>query len=437
MLVSLLGRVLLLCFISSLTFGCGGGGGSSSPIEPISMDSAAEGNSASSSTGIPQERTVRLNNFGNWHAIKNGNSNWQESLNALAQRDRVCMTEPYSAGSQITPQMLRSLNPNMKVYRLYDLSCKNTWDSEWKGQTPTNNWFRQTPISYDDIVNNDWWLRDGNGQIFKLADYAWFLDVGKPGFKEAFLREAISRTEGKGFDGFVLDCWYANAISVIKGRGLPVPNAYKTDEEWFQKAWKPFVDYIVDGMHRNGYSVIGNNAGYYYSSNQLTRWQRSKLDGVIYEGWATGWQGEWLPGSEIERRIESLKSDPLEVWVSSFSSATDTASSQIGLAMYYLAYTPSAPSDRFFNTTADTYIFWDSKWDLRIGNAISAATKISGMYAWIREYSNGLVLLNYESDRGVSYQLNGYYKDVEGQVFYGTITLPPHTAKILVKTDNL
>lgn len=425
--------------------------------------------------GLPSdyvERSVRLNNYGNFSAPDPSQPTYNNELKNLYKYDRTVMTEEYSYTSQLTPEAIKAANPKAKVYRLYGLNVKSKWESDWGEGGSDKYW--QTPISYADITTNDWWLRDGKGNIVEergtaVAGKTFFLDVGKPGFKEKFLENALKRMEDKkGFDGIVLDYWWPQMMTRwLSCYDLPIPEQYKVPDSepnknklWFDEAWKPFLDYVLSGVEdgrqvtiglKEKYEIIGNNVGEYGTSDEDSQYQRSLVDGVVYEQWAVDWDGKWLNGGNIETRINAFQNDPLEVWTADFGIRNNPtpgfettnyqAKADAGLAMYYLSLplNNTLRDKRFYHHYKDSEVFWEPLWDFYIGTP--AAEKIQVIqnnvkkYAWSRKYSEGLVLLNYgektDSAESLTFSLDKNYVDFQGKSYSGKVTLTPHTALIL------
>lgn len=417
---------MVACFHCALLLaGCGGGGTPSSPVK-------LEVNY----TDYQGPRSVRLNNFNNWTWPSPSSPDYENRLKALAFRERVVLPESYEKFSAITPQLLKSMNPNAKVFRLYDLCCKNSWDADWQKASLSAQDCVQTPIAYADIVKNDWWLRDSNGGIVKENNNTWLLDVGKPGFKEAYLANMLARNAGKGFDGFVLDYWHPTIPSFWFAPGTTYKD-YSSASDWYERAWKPFIQYITSGLRAAGYLVVGNCAGTVYNEGA---WDRTQVDGTIYEGWAFGWSGEWLSEEKIERSIEVFGRDPLEVWTADYGLRSGDPEylqkAAFALAMYYVAL-PSSPGlreRRFYHHYGDSTVFWDNLWDFYIGEPEdSGPSRKTGEPLFYRRFSRGVVLLNYGGSKSISYTLTGKYRDSSGKVLSGTITIPPRTGLILAR----
>lgn len=375
-------------------------------------------------------RSVKINNYNNWLMHASDPANESKMVDLLAQHDHICYTEAWDTHG-LNVADLKLLNPSARVFRIFDLCVKNSWDSDWS--IPENLTHMQTPLTKAEIDANDWWLRDGNGDIAKDTPNSWVLDVGAPGFKEAFLTNMLSRLNGKGFDGVVLDYWFFYLPSVwMNGAGMPPE--YPTVNDWFTKAWKPFITYVTSGLHDAGYSIIGNCAGTFHSGNAYTDWQRTQVDGTIYEQWAFSWSGGWLPGDVVANQIYAFYNDPLESWTADFGLRSNDVDYQrkcaVALTMYYISI-PPAQDNRSYHHYHDCRVYWLPLWDFYIGQPAAPAVKLKGYYFWHRNFTQGVVLLNYEPSVSITVYTGKRYRDVDGNIRTGIFKVPPRTGMIL------
>jgi hypothetical protein len=339
------------------------------------------------------------------------------------------------------PAAIKAINPVVKIYCYYALSAKN-FATDVDGTAPNGTIHQLTPLPKAMIDANNWWLRDGNGQIVEETSGCWFLDVGKPGFKEAYLANLLTRMSGRKLDGIIFDYWtpgLAQSYLSAYMNGRPMPADYPTDASWYTNAWQPFIAYVMAGVHNAGYRIIGNCAGEYMSGNPRCDWQRTQIDGAIYEKLAIDYPngatpGSWLPATEIDTRIQHLSSDPQEAWAVDYGLMTAdpmyTQKDRVSLAMYYIAI-PVSQTYRSYGQYGNCKVYWDSLWNFNIGVPAAAYTKSSSYYFYSRKYTRGLVLLNYESTATISFKLDKTYVDPDGHMLSGTISVPPHTGVIL------
>lgn len=421
--VSAVGLVLLVS--SLLISGCGGGGGTSSLAELPASGPTLDA------------RSVNLNNYNNWTPPRPERADYDEQVRLLAARDRICMTEFYALRSGLTPDTLRRMNPNAKVYQTYVLCGKNMLDPDCSGVIGGH---LQCPILYDEIVRNDWWLRDGDGNIIKEHDQLWFLDAGKPGFKEMVLANVLARMEGKGYDGVLFDYHLVNQGMYTKwvtGVGIPAPEAYPDERQWFEKAAQPLMDHVVNGLRSRGYEVICNCGGETYDISPEAQWLRGIIDGTVYENWALDSDGEWASQSAVEMRINSFLDDPLDAWVCDYALRSSDAEYDrkfmVALAMYYigLPQSPQLRAQRSYAHYNAQEVYWEPLWNFYIGDPEAMLDKMSDRCFWSRRYTQGLVLLNYEHNESVTYSLDRTYRTPTGKYVSGRITVQPHTALIL------
>ncbi len=400
-----------------------------------------------SASGANAQRSVKLDNYNQWYGPDFGKPTYNQEVAALVKMDRINFTEYQSYSSRLTPDMLRQININAKVFRLYNLAVKSVWDTDWNN--PINDSHMQIPMTKKMIEDNDWWLyginrTTGEREVAKVNNYSWALDVGKPGFKEAFLKNMLERNRDEGFDGFVFDCWYTTLSNTWIPSGY-VYRDYPNPDDWFNNAWKPFVRYVSEGLRDAGYTVVGNCVGEYNTQDAKYIWQRSQVDAAIYEQWAVNWEGNWLPGSTIEARIKAFNADPLEVWTADYGLQSTISQYQqkadVALAMYYIAMPTHEGSSAYFHFYNTGRAFWYPLWDLDIGVPAEGivqpfASDTARRYFWKRKYTKGIVLLNYNSASTVSYKLDRAYRNLNGDKFSGSIAVPPYSALVLVNNSN-
>lgn len=390
--------------------------------------------------------TIRLNNYNNWVHPKPTDADYAERVASLVKRDRIVMSEGYEQGSALTPESLRAMNPDTKVYRLFTLTCKCRWESDWNYD---REWHSQNcltnPVPYQTIVKNDWWLRDGAGDVVCEHEGCWLVDVGKPGYKEAMLTAILARMAGKAHDGIVFDyhgagAWHAyigwNATKSLQGYASQDAYAQATDE---------MLAYVMSGIKaQTDLEIVGNCAGMYINPNVWQQSFRTMVDGNIYELMTINGQYNRISEQELERNILSLLDDPMEVWTSEFGligpeSVLDedpeyNQKFMASVAAYYMGLPQDAVlrERRSYGAYNNSRVFWEPMFDLDLGQPLARPVKISSG-VWRREYTKGLVLLNW-SAVPAAYDISGSYKYLSGQRARTRVTLEPKTALFLQPT---
>ena len=146
--------------------GCGGSPGSSDTSNGVAPTTKSPGSLT---------RSVKLNSYNSWMMIdpiyKRDPDKLQTALRTMAQHDIVLLPEQEWVNltpgwDKLSVASLRNLNPNIRVYGYYRCA-KSSIEADWgkeQDQVPENPGL-DCPIPYHEIRNNNWWLRDGNGNI--------------------------------------------------------------------------------------------------------------------------------------------------------------------------------------------------------------------------------------------------------------------------------
>jgi hypothetical protein len=381
-----------------------------------------------------------MHNYGSWTFINPEDrlnaTALQAQLRVLAKDSDVMLQEGWGVYNNtpgwdgITPESIRALNKEARIYQYWSLMTKPAWDTE----SPTDD-RRACPLSRIDIDRYDWYLRDGNGNKVREPQ-STYIDVGKPGVKEAYLTELLSRLKDKGFDGVVFDIWFPRWLQqlVFDAQGIPMPAAYPTDDAWYSKAWKPFITHVCNGLHSEGYKIIGNSVGFYGQTCAEQEYQRSLCDGAVCERFIFDWSGKLLPTAEIEKVIMSATNDPLDLWILDTGLEESDLDFAAKMQMSYAAYLLTVPIGdaprQSFGCPGTDWPKWYPIYGLDIGGPKGIASHEVGRNVWTRPFDNGVVWLNLENEPH-SIKLLGKYRDVDDNILSGTIMLQPHDGLVM------
>lgn len=371
---------------------------------------------------------------------------WPDYAERLAQLARydVLIAATYNLASLVGYRgdavaegmaVLRAQNPSQKVYRYYSAQSKNYFDQDdFRGM-------RQSPLSRAAVVCKNWWLYDADGDVMcdTASDgtkVAPMVDVGKPGVKEAFA-QGILDDWVHGYDGVCLDILNPPVDLVRVGTSAQRRYLNYADSlDWWERAWKPFIEYVCNALHAQGIPIIGNHAGlydrerYFYGKDCH---QRDYLDGVVHEFTWFESDGDWLTDAVLIDTFSSIRRDPLMV----LECDTLTAHPDRGLmatALYLISLPGSAASraKRFCHWKADSKPNWSWVWDIDLGEPTSVPGRAQ-MGVFRRYFERGLVLANY-SDEPWSTYLRGTWAQ-DGEMVHGRYTLPGRTAAILTRCE--
>lgn len=406
-------------------------------------------------TLVQTGRSVNTNTYNSWSLVGANDlynpTKLEEALKIFAKHNIATWGESaeqpnlVAGWDKLTTQSLRNLNPNIRTFAYYHGGGKARWEGDWEvsrsGFNP--NVTMVNPIPWYEIESNNWWLRDGDGNVVKNGwenNNVTYLDLGKHGIAQSYANHLIKRLAGRGFEGVIIDYL---PVSIKKDTNFatpggyfnshPMPPAYADDEEWYNKAYVPFISLVFDRLHSAGYKVVSGGIPY-KDVTQKERFIRSKVDIVTYEYWAIGNDGDWFDVDRFYTHMDDFANDNLEAWLSDFPLRDNTSDyerkSNVSLAAYYLAI-PRSQDKRSYNQYFSMYAFWLPIWDFNIGIPAVSTQKLANYSFWSRRFSAGLVLLNFDT-RSVNYDLgNQNYIDYKGNNYSGQITLPEHTALIL------
>lgn len=422
---AILHRAIIAAVLPIVLYGCGSGNGT-----------IGKGTDARAA-GLVSGRSVKLNNYNNWLYSASDPADEGRKLELAARHEKLAMPLEYG-WETVTPAMVHAINPACEAYLCVpDLAQKGTWERD---QADSEGPLRiQNIMPRTEIESNGWWLVDTtSGEPLSWLDKdenvleEVMVDVGKPGYKEAVLGRLLRQMDGKGYAGAILgySCPHPSWVVPIE------KTRYGTDHNWQEQAWWPLLEYLTNGLHAAGYKVIGVSSGEWNTGIDYYERQRSYCDGVILEKFALQPDGSYYTDLNVIRnRIAGLTQDPLEQWVMDLGMRPDKPNyaqkAQLALAMYYIGVGASPDRRGSFHYRGDSKLFWDPLWDFYIGSPAEPPVKRTGKYFWSRKFTQGIVLLNYESADPVTYTLEATYQDPSGKVMSGEVTLPAHTGMIL------
>ena len=406
--------------------------------------------------------TIKQGTWHSWSPPAVGQEGHEEAKKNILACDRIVLTPMGWEALNILPVEVKAQNPDARRYLLVDADVYPDWDPENGGQMPIPHW---------EIAEHDLWLEDENeGGVFETPQIS-FLDPGKEHYKElwmAWLQHQIASLPG--LDGVAVDYLTPDLRSGVLGRAVAgrAILGYPTGLDWWEKAWKPFLDFIVPSIKAMGLTIIGNNAGEpderpesaLTESEKRRQYQRSLFDGRVMENFALDYPDSYTgiigfrPPAELARQIARGSKDPMAIWYASLLKAQDPTYPQklnYLIAAYLMALPMPAPVIMSFSDPGNTAI------DVRMLPPPYRALSIygNGMYPveplleldlglpteepvqlpkgfWVRRFKEGIVALN-ASNKDCFLSLKTGYRDTGGVMVFAEQTVPPNTGLILRK----
>lgn len=391
---------------------------------------------------------VQSHNYGDWQPPKPSEPGYEEQLATMTRWDIVSAStaalarlNEYKAPFDQMLERLRERNPNKRILRYLSLQCKPTWDRDWglvRQETYAEVHQRQCPLDWWLVERNDWWLYDRSGEIAKETSNIWMLDVGRPGFAEAYA-SAVEEHWIEGYDGVVLDFDNPPTAKYTHNAGM---RDYSSDQDWWERAWRPFVEHVFPRLWKLGLVILNCGGEYGVERHPYPKdsHQRGLVDGVIHEASFFGFSGERRSFARVDRLMAAMQADPLivlqtdllgDVWDERVRANRMT----ISIAGHLLAMPGGDTSGAYLRTKRYVHVAtdqrprWDNRYNLDLGEPTSSR-ECPAEGVWRRYYSNGLVVMNYSMVPWVT-NLRGRWCDLGGVGVGGSTTIAPESALIL------
>lgn len=347
---------------------------------------------------------------------------------------------------------VRQLNPNIRIRPYYTLLTKD--------RANDNDTYRKFPITHEELVENGWYLLDDNNQDVLETSSRYFINPKKEGIKERYLELLLPRLATLQVDGVVLDQWspalyngwmrtFTFGRNFINAGFHDTNHTAEADALWLE-AWEAFYTYICDGIRNAGYHIIGNLSNPSPSKATTAGYinQRSAVHGTVYEGWLMTNLHTWRTPAQIATDINDYRTDHLEVWIS--EAYIDTSSNDVpydeddptyrseytfSLGIYLAAAPAELASRRAFGIHANNRVGWLSLYDWAMDLGDPVGDMASSSYVYSREYTNGYVVANADTSAH-THTISGNYKDINGNIVGGTVTLAAKQALILQRAGD-
>jgi hypothetical protein len=343
---------------------------------------------------------------------------------------------------------IESTKPSQVTLLYRNVRAVNTYDPE-----------------FQTFLNNNWILRDAHGNLLRTTanPSQYIVDKGSPAYQQWVANWINSNVYQYGYDGVFLDCsvyptigenlWGTPAYGV--GAINPRTGRLYTDQEHKQSE--------ISLINRIKYTlgnklVIGN--GIYEGQRFFQRDYdeiilNSQIDGVVSEGWLMTfdnpyWYSEskWLENIKFAAWLETNFLPRGKIFIPAMqnvepydggatrlpSGATAEQYALYGFSSLLLTATRSGSTYINFGR----YILYDypqSLFKIELGTPIGNYYMITGTHIYTRDFTKTKILVN-PTYNTYTVKLDGNYRTPEGQTVGPSITLYPHTGKILERLSD-
>jgi Hypothetical glycosyl hydrolase family 15 len=287
----------------------------------------------------------------------------------------------------------------------------------YKDMSSTRSWSCGGPISGGldycavDRDHPAWFTTDQNGARLQWDGYpgVWQMDVGDPGYQDAWADAVIADARANGWDGVVIDNANVDTEAYLHGRTL---REYPTAAS-YQAATRSFLARVCPRVIAAGLLCLPNiqanpakaDAALWADWTQFT-------SGGVREYWmkwggdTTGAFGDggWDDLQAVAETVQRAGKIFLPV---TYAPLSDVRSIRWGRANFLLTW-DGGPSAFVFAPTPEAQDPWSPEWTAEIGTPTGPRALVGGV--WRREFTGGTVLVNrtsapVEVDLGAAYAL--------------------------------
>jgi hypothetical protein len=289
-----------------------------------------------------------------------------------------------------------------------------------------------------------WFAHDAAGNRVKSVYFGnYVMDVSNPLWWNSRADKCSALIADNGYDGCMLDLLGTGPL--VPGQSTAIPVNPDTGLAWTYAQWMTETIKLANRVEARvpGAVIYGNGlgSGYrYYKTPGATSVLFNGLDGMMAEVFVrsakdrvTAYRNETMWKQDVDMLVNAANRGKT-IFVTAKLWITTTTNQRNAWHQYALAtFLLGASGDAYFTflpnqNTATAGHAW---WDLDIGTPTGTYTKTSsGIYQ--RDYTNGRVLAN-PTTTSRTITVGTGWRDIWGNTVNATITLAPHTGKILTK----
>ncbi|KAA3639752.1 MAG: hypothetical protein DWP92_04220 [Armatimonadetes bacterium] len=289
-----------------------------------------------------------------------------------------------------------------------------------------------------------WFAKNKNGVRVKSTQFGnYVMDVSNSAWWNNRADKCKELINGNGYDGCFLDLLGTGPL--VSGQSNVMPFNSATGQDWTYQQWMAQTIKLANRVESRvpGAVVYGNGLGSgfrYFRSSGATSQLWGGLDGMMAEVFVrsakdgvNSYRNESMWKQDVDMLVDAANRGKTiyvtaKLWVSA-SSAQTNKWHEYALGTFLLG----AGSDALFTFLPDQSKPTEDHawWNIDIGSAQGKYFKTSqGLYQ--RNYSDGLVLVN-PTGSSKTITIGSGYKNVWGNSVSSTLTVQPHTARVLTK----
>jgi Hypothetical glycosyl hydrolase family 15 len=296
--------------------------------------------------------------------------------------------------------------------------------------------YQASGVSHCDANSHEsWFLHDkGTGERLMSSGYSYLyaMDVGDPGYRQAWLESVLERlrdADGSGarYGGVFIDDVNLHPIHWSSGQLQEM-----TDTQ-YRQAMQSFIAYVSPRLQQEGFFVMTNLAFDTGNSSQKTAAIdiANRVDAVnreYYVRWGSGsplFSGnDWMHHLTLTEDLMATGADYNGI---AYGTAGDVQAQRYARATFLLAWDGKDGSSMMYrpDESSDPYL---PDWTTDVGVPLGPRTQVG--VGWKREFSDGVVIINPSSSGSQSFHLGAGYRKPDGSCA-SSVTLAPTRALVL------
>lgn len=293
----------------------------------------------------------------------------------------------------------------------------------------------------------DWILKDqwGNNLYINFACYGgtcsqYAGDFSSPGFRSWWVAKVRALLSAGNYKGIYIDDVDMDFRTSDNWGNFVAPWDHNTNAVMTQENWRRYMAEFMEFIRQNlpGYEICHNSIWFAggdngrdadpYIHRQLMAADDINIEHGINDYGLTGGTGVWSTEAVLAfaERCHAMGKHVIMAGIGDGDPNNRTAY-EYGVAGYLLINNGQDYSGDSFNMVIDPNYWW-SGFDVNLGSSTGSRYSWNGLQR--RDFTGGMVLLNYPGNAAISVWLPGSFTRLDGSVI-SSVTLQPRQALIL------
>jgi len=299
----------------------------------------------------------------------------------------------------------QTINPEM-----FSFLMDNNQDIQFLAYIPSqsvniqdlSNWARFRKMVYDKVEDNEWWLKDSQGETISFSD-TWptikFVDVGK-GWDEYLSDLVLDDVISRGiWDGIFYDMIFANLSWLNNGDIDLNQDGQKDDLSEINSYWQLSVGRLITQTKEK----IGNSP--LIANVDMTEYYAENLNGLMMENFPADWLGGDGWSILIDQYLNDLPLENQSPKIYVVNSNTDNRGRMDSFREMRFGLTSTLLGDGYFSfdygDQSHNQTWWYDEYEVLLGQSELTAYNLldrgnlevkPGL--WRRDFENGISLVN-------------------------------------------